>query len=116
MRAFHDDVFADLESFADDPVRTDALGRLDRAHINFIAFTDNRDQIFALNFRDCTLRYEQGVLFDRNRGADLAKQPRAEIAIFVREDRAQLEGPGGGVDLAVKQDEFSSFRVYATVR
>ena len=87
----------------------------DRAQLDLVVCADDGDQVAPLDFGDGALRHQQRVLQRADRGPHLAEQSRPEKQVRVGEDRADLEGAGGRVDLSVKQQEAPFFAMDTAV-
>ena len=103
--AFDDDFFSGFEAFTDNPVRSDALAGLHQSQFNLVVGADHRNEVLALNFRNCPLGHQQRPLLHIGRGPYLGELSRAQARLRVGEQASDLERARRRIDLPVEQGE-----------
>src|SRR6267378_4102961 len=93
--------FAALQSVHDNPLGADPVAHLNRSDTHLVLVVQRRDLIAALQLRDCTLRYKQGVLLDSDGRANFAIPAGAQNISRIRKKPGDPNCARALIDLAV---------------
>ena len=107
--------FARLQSFTDDPVGTDPRTHLYLTNLNLVIASHHRHHVFPLDVAHRPLGNQDRPFLHRHEGLDDGETAGAKHIPGIGEERAHLEGAGGGIDLPVGQGKLALVRVDTAV-
>jgi hypothetical protein len=99
-----------FQSLVDDPVGSDPFSDLHRPDIDLVVRSDHGHQVLALHFRDRPLRHEQRAFLGLQHGPT-GRTAGAQQIVRIGEEGADLQGAGGGVNLAIGQGQLALVRI-----
>src|SRR6266498_2331215 len=113
--SFYDNGLAGFQSIFDNPLCPAALANFDRAHFNLVIAADYGDLITALQFSDGALWNKQSVALGCGYRTDATELSRPQNISRIREYSGHADRAGLLINLAVRKEEASFFRIGASV-
>src|SRR3954452_25314123 len=113
--SFHDNELAGFQSIFDNPLCPAALANFDRAHFNLVSAAYYGDLITALQFTDGALWNKQSVALRRRYRTDATELSRPQHVSRIKEYSSHADCACLWINLAVRKEEASLFRIGASI-